>query len=281
MSREMQLQRWELKYIIPETTAQAVRRFVSAYTVLDDYGVGKPDNSYPIHSLYLDSEALTIYWHTINGNKNRFKLRLRFYDNEPDSPVFFEIKRRMNNAILKQRGGVRRKSVDYILAGHLPQPDHLVKQGNPKELVALQRFSQYLKEYKAVPKAHIHYLREAWVSPYDNSLRVTFDRNVLISAEPTARLETAQINPTCVFGKDVVLEFKFTGRFPDFLRECTRVFGLTTTTAAKYADGIALKGEKFFGWQNAVLHMRTKQALEAFDDSHLVIEDVRATKTVI
>jgi len=277
----MQLQRWELKYIIPETTAQAVRRFVSAYTVLDDYGVGKPDNSYPIHSLYLDSEALTIYWHTINGNKNRFKLRLRFYDNEPDSPVFFEIKRRMNNAILKQRGGVRRKSVDYILAGHLPQPDHLVKQGNPKELVALQRFSQYLKEYKAVPKAHIHYLREAWVSPYDNSLRVTFDRNVLISAEPTARLETAQINPTCVFGKDVVLEFKFTGRFPDFLRECTRVFGLTTTTAAKYADGIALKGEKFFGWQNAVLHMRTKQALEAFDDSHLVIEDVRATKTVI
>jgi hypothetical protein len=281
MSREMQLQRWELKYIIPENTAQAVRRFVSAYTVLDDYGVGKPDNSYPIHSLYLDSEALTIYWHTINGNKNRFKLRLRFYDNEPDSPVFFEIKRRMNNAILKQRGGVRRKSVDYILAGHLPQPDHLVKQGNPKELVALQRFSQYLKEYKAVPKAHIHYLREAWVSPYDNSLRVTFDRNVLISAEPTARLETAQINPTCVFGKDVVLEFKFTGRFPDFLRECTRVFGLTTTTAAKYADGIALKGEKYFGWHNAVQHMRTKQALEVFDDSHLVIEDVHATKTVI
>ena len=105
----MQLQRWELKYIIPEDTALAVARFVSSYTVLDDYGVGKPHNSYPIHSLYLDSEALTIYWHTINGNKNRFKLRLRFYDNDPESPVFFEIKRRMNNAILKQRGGVRRR----------------------------------------------------------------------------------------------------------------------------------------------------------------------------
>lgn len=281
MSREMQLQRWELKYIIPEATAVAVRHFISAYTVLDDYGVGKPHNSYPIHSLYLDSEALTIYWHTINGNKNRFKLRLRFYDNEPDSPVFFEIKRRMNNAILKQRGGVRRKSVDYILSGHLPQPEHLVKQGNSKELVALQRFSQYLKEYKAVPKAHIHYLREAWVSPYDNSLRITFDRNVLISGEPTARLEATQVNPTCVFGRDVVLEFKFTGRFPDFLRDCARVFGLTTTTAAKYADGIALKGEKFFGWTNAVQHMRARQPLEAFDESHIVVEEVRATKTVI
>ncbi len=276
----MQLQRWELKYIIPERTALAVARFVSSYTVLDDYGVGKPHNSYPIHSLYLDSEALTIYWHTINGNKNRFKLRLRFYDNEPESPVFFEIKRRMNNAILKQRGGVRRKSVDYVLAGHLPKPEHLVKQGNPKELVALQRFSQFLKEYKAVPKAHVHYLREAWVSPHDNSLRITFDRNVLISPEPTARLETDQINPTCVFGKDVILEFKFTGRFPDFLRECTRVFGLTTTTAAKYADGIALKGERLFSAISAAQTMRTRQSLEAFDESQILIEGIRATKTL-
>lgn len=276
----MQMQRWELKYIIPEKTALAVARFISSYTVLDDYGVGKPHNSYPIHSLYLDSEALTIYWHTINGNKNRFKLRLRFYDNEPESPVFFEIKRRMNNAILKQRGGVRRKSVDYILAGHLPQPDHLVKQGNPKELVALQRFSQFLKEYKAVPKAHVHYLREAWVSRHDNSLRITFDRNVLISAEPTARLEPDHINPTCVFGKDVILEFKFTGRFPDFLRECTRVFGLTTTTAAKYADGIALKGDRYFTWVNASQAMRARQSLVDFDDSHIFVEDVRAIQTL-
>ena len=277
----MQLQRWELKYIIPEATAQAVRQFVSSYTVLDDYGVGKPHNSYPIHSLYLDSEALTIYWHTINGNKNRFKLRLRFYDNDPESPVFFEIKRRMNNAILKQRGGVRRKSVDYILAGHLPQPEHLIKQDNPKEHVALQRFSQYLKEYKAVPKAHIHYLREAWVSRHDNSLRVTFDRNVIISAEPTARLATDHVNPTCVFGKDVVLEFKFTGRFPDFLRECCRIFGLTTTTAAKYADGIALAGERRFSAVTALQQMRAKQPLEEFDDTHVFHEDVRATKTII
>lgn len=277
----MQMQRWELKYIIPEATAQAVRQFVSSYTVLDDYGVGKPHNSYPIHSLYLDSEALTIYWHTINGNKNRFKLRLRFYDNDPESPVFFEIKRRMNNAILKQRGGVRRKSVDYILAGHLPQPEHLIKQDNAKEHVALQRFSQYLKEYKAVPKAHIHYLREAWVSRYDNSLRVTFDRDVLISAEPTARLETGHVNPTCVFGKDVVLEFKFTGRFPDFLRECTRIFGLTTTTAAKYADGIALKGERHFASVSALQQMRAKQPLDKFDDTHVFTEAVRATKTLV
>lgn len=245
-SHGMQMQRWELKYIVPERVAQSIRQYVSSYLDLDDYGRGKPHNSYPIHSLYLDSDGLTLYWHTINGNKNRFKLRLRFYDNDPESPVFFEIKRRMNDAILKQRGGVRRKAVEYILDGHLPKPEHLLKAGNSKELVALQRFSAMMKFYRAKPKSHVHYLREAWVSPNDNSLRVTLDRNVLIAPEKTTRLLPRMDNPTCVFGDEVIVEIKFTGRFPDWLRELVRVFGLTRTTAAKYADGIALVGETRF-----------------------------------
>jgi len=56
---------------------------------------------------------------TINGIKNRYKLRLRYYDTNAKSPVFFEIKRRMNNCILKQRGGVRQEFVAYLLSGHL------------------------------------------------------------------------------------------------------------------------------------------------------------------
>ncbi|MBI3876580.1 MAG: polyphosphate polymerase domain-containing protein [Verrucomicrobia bacterium] len=240
------MQRWELKYIVPEYVAQSIRLHIGSYLDLDDYGKGKPHNSYLINSLYLDSDALSLYWHTINGNKNRFKLRLRFYDNDPESPVYFEIKRRMNDAILKQRGGVRRKAVDYVLDGHLPKPEHLLKLNNAKELVALQRFSATMKRYRAKPKALVQYLREAWVSPNDNSLRVTFDRQVLISPEQTTRLEPVPIDPKCVFGKEVIVELKFTGRFPDWLREMVRIFGLTRTTAAKYADGIALVGEREF-----------------------------------
>lgn len=78
-----------------------------------------------------------------------------------------------------------------------------------------------------------------------------------------------------------MLEFKFTGRFPDFLRECCRIFGLTTTTAAKYADGIALAGERRFGAVTALQQMRAKHPLEEFDDTHVFHEDVRATKTII
>ena len=85
----MQLQRWELKYIVPEETALGVREFVRPYLALDEYGVGRPNLSYPIHNLYLDSDDLRIYWGTINGDKNRYKLRIRFYEDNAKAPIFF------------------------------------------------------------------------------------------------------------------------------------------------------------------------------------------------
>src|SRR5690606_9517902 len=156
-----------------------------------------PNFSYPVHSLYLDSRDLKLYRSTINGDKNRFKLRLRFYENRPDAPVFFEIKRRMNNTISKQRVGVRRDAVDSLLAGHLPSPAHLVSK-EPKQLLALQNFCRLLANLQAEPRAHIAYLREAWISRYDNSVRVTLDRNVRCEPEPTARLSTVMNNPVVV-----------------------------------------------------------------------------------
>ena len=54
---------------------------------------------------------------SINGTKNRFKLRLRYYDSSPSSPVFFEVKARVDNCILKERCGVVRDAaasgIDY------------------------------------------------------------------------------------------------------------------------------------------------------------------------
>ncbi|MCI0541847.1 MAG: VTC domain-containing protein [Verrucomicrobiales bacterium] len=188
---------------------------------------------------------MTLYWHTINGNKNRYKLRLRFYDNRPESPVYFEIKRRVNDAILKQRASVRRDAVLWILTGHFPDPGQMLSR-DPKHLVAVQHFVQLMNENAAKPKAHIAYLREAWVSSYSNAVRVTMDREVRCDPEPTARLEKNMRDPVLVFGDRVVLELKFTGRFPDWFREMVQVLGVAQASAAKYVDGVALAGEHRF-----------------------------------
>src|SRR6266567_3975282 len=108
---------------------------VQCYLAMDEFGVGKPNYSYPVHSLYLDSDNLEIYWRTVNGDKNRFKLRLRYYTDHPDTPVFFEIKRRMKDVILKQRGGVRQSAVPLLLSGQLPEEKHMITK-DPGSLVA-------------------------------------------------------------------------------------------------------------------------------------------------
>lgn len=248
MRDKLQASRFELKYIISEETAQQVRDFVRAYLELDENGVGKPNYSYPVHSLYLDSDDLKTYWSTINGDKNRFKLRLRFYSSHADSPVFFEIKRRMNNCILKQRGAVRRDCVDGLLAGQLPQREHLIARESESELqskhlMALENFCRLMSEIQAGPKVHIAYYREAYVPSDDNSARLTMDRDVRSEPELTARLSTEMIQPVLVWDRDVVLELKFTNRFPEWFRDLTQVFNLRQCGAAKYVDGVALQGE--------------------------------------
>jgi len=230
-----------MKYIIEERVALGIRDWVRSYLEMDEHGATRPNLSYPVHSIYLDSPDLKLYQATVNGDKNRFKLRLRFYENRPGAPVFLEIKRRTNSAISKQRSRVRAQAVSGLLNGHLPEPDHLVSQ-EPRQLVALQRFCQLVNELQAQPRTHVAYLREAWFSREDNSVRVTMDRQVSTESDPAARLVPELVNPVLVFGDRVVLELKYTGRFPDWFKELVRIFGLMQCGAAKYADGVTRLG---------------------------------------
>ena len=186
MADNLQMQRFELKYLLPEETALRVRDFVSSYLEIDEYGATMPNLSYPVHSLYIDSPQLDTYWWTINGNKNRYKLRLRYYNDKPDAPVFFEIKRRANNTILKARGGVRRPAVAGILSGHLPSPAEVLSK-DPRHYNAICKFCEHMLSMNGRPTSHVFYMREAWISTMDNSVRVTMDREVQCEPDPTAR----------------------------------------------------------------------------------------------
>ena len=110
-------------------------------------------------------------------------------------------------------------------------------------MLALQEFCRLMQHNCAKPKAHIAYLREAYVPHDDNSARLTMDREVRVEPELTARLCTKMEHPTLLWGRDIVLELKFTNRFPDWFRELVRVFGLPQCGAAKYVDGVATLGE--------------------------------------
>jgi hypothetical protein len=246
MSR-MQHQRFELKYWISEGKARCIREFVRGYLQLDEFGVGQPDCSYPTLSLYLDSDGLDTYWNTVGGHKNRFKLRLRYYDERPDSPVFFEIKRRMNDIIIKDRGGVRKDAVRLLLAGHLPESRHLLQPWDAEQLVAVQKFCRLMLQMLAKPKMHVAYVREAYENPGNNAVRLTFDRRVESAPNPTTRLIARSPKPHLVFGSTVILELKFTNRYPNWFQDLVEVFDLTQAGAAKYVGGIFERGVEWVG----------------------------------
>ena len=120
MPDRFQPERYERKYLISNQQALKVREFIKNYLEPDEYSARQPNYSYPIHSIYLDSDVLTTYWAFVHAEKNRFKLRLRFYDNNPDSPVFFELKMREGDCIVKHRAPVRKEAAAMLVAGHFP-----------------------------------------------------------------------------------------------------------------------------------------------------------------
>ncbi len=257
-----QRQRREIKYLIREEEALAVRSYLSSYLEPDEFAAGKPDNSYSVHSLYLDSNRLATYHAATNGERNRFKLRIRYYDDSPWSPVFFEIKRRINEGVVKQRARVQRDAVHSLLSGESPTPAHLFKW-NERHWADLLEFWQLVERLQAAPRAHNFYLREAYVNA-EASVRVTMDRNIQICPEFGGELGTAIDEGVEVFGSVVVLELKFTDRMPTWLIEMVRGFELKSSGAAKYVQGVALLGEQRvarrrvgFEWGNAVTSTAT------------------------
>jgi hypothetical protein len=140
---------------------------------------------------------------------------------------------------------VKREAVPLLLAGQLPEPDQLLST-EARHLATLQQFNLLQHQLNARPKAHNHYFREAWVSPNDNSLRVTMDRHIQIEPYFNAHAVTEMTRPMRVFREFVVLELKFTARFPSWLRELVSKFNCMQLSASKYGEGIVLLGESRF-----------------------------------
>ena len=238
--------RYELKYLITQRLAVRIRKFIRQYLELDEFGGGESNYDYPVHSLYLDTSEWEIYWRTVNGDKNRFKLRIRYYNESDKTPVFWEIKRRMKDVILKQRCGIWRPFAGHILNGQLPGPLEMMAPHDPAELKAIQDFFRLQYALGAVGKMHVAYEREAYVSNHNNEVRVTLDRHVRVATRFDQLLTTQMGKPfVCTgTGEDpddmVILELKYSGRFPNWYRELVQTFDLMQVGAAKYAEGTTI-----------------------------------------
>jgi SPX domain protein involved in polyphosphate accumulation len=165
--------------------------------------------------------------------KNRYKLRIRYYNDNPKSPVFFELKRRVHDVILKDRACVKRQSVKELLRGRCPNRDDLLNPNDLDSYSALRNFMDLARDINADGRTIVYYEREAWVTPTDDNVRLTFDR-----ALAGVRWDGRFIPPLNEWYRPrmpgVILELKFDNRFPLWMRELCRTFDLYRTSFAKY-----------------------------------------------
>ena len=231
---ELQKSRYEMKYLITESQADAIRRLVKTRLMPDAHSHGN-SIGYRVRSLYLDSRDLTCYNETQCGTKNRFKLRIRFYDEDPNLPVFLEIKRRVTDVVCKLRATVSRRSAEQLLRGASPSPTMLLRN-IPDERKALREFCLLRDQLGAVGKVFVDYYRQAYESSAGNQYRVTFDRNVFGSDyQPGNGLTMPPRSQMTNIG-GVILEMKYVGRPASWMIDLSRRFGLKAQSVPKYVE---------------------------------------------
>jgi len=232
-------QRYELKYLVPERIAQAVREAAAPYVQPDEHSPADPRDGYPVCSLYLDSLDWLLFRHTVEGRRQRFKLRVRLYDDHPDSLAACEIKHRHGQVVVKQRVLVPRTIVEEALLGHVREFAEFsgIDSADYSESSAVWReFWRLRDQIAAAPKLYVIYKREAYLGRQDRHARVTFDRQLLGSGYLSGQL--LRVPPTGIAPavRHVVLELKFDERFPHWMHQLVQRFQLERVSMPKYVE---------------------------------------------
>ncbi|MCC6672923.1 MAG: polyphosphate polymerase domain-containing protein [Planctomycetes bacterium] len=227
-------QRHECKYVITESEALRISAEVRPFVRPDPHAAGRPGHTYPISSLYLDGGGFPLYHETVEGKKDRFKLRVRAYSDRPEDPVFLEIKRRANGVVRKTRCKVPRALLPALLSGRTAALAEVPGAGRP----AAQEFVALLLRTQARPTVLVRYDREAYVGLDDTETRVTFDRHLRVLR--TERPEVLVDAPGFAVVQDhrVVLELKFNHRCPNWMQHLIQGHGLRRTSFSKYCHSL-------------------------------------------
>lgn len=239
--------RYELKYVVDEDRARAITRFVRMHLQPSAYNRWAKVPGQPIISLYFDSPSLLLFRQNAAGQKNRMKLRIRFYDDDRRHPAFLEIKRRVSDVICKERAVITRDGVDRLLleggdhASHWPDASCLLHR--QRDLGTYFRFWEYCNRLDARGLVYVSYLREAYESPTDDKLRVTLDRDIHGTVyDHAGRLVMPEVGVPPRYSQPpynlppgaVVLEMKYDERPPLWMLDLVRLFNLERRPVSKF-----------------------------------------------
>ena len=209
-----------------------MRKYLEPFVRADSFARNKPDGRYRISSLYLDAPDLALYRQTQAGEKDRFKLRVRTYDDDPSHPAYLEVKRKVNNVVHKRRVGLGRDDARTLMMRH--SPGTVLSRLIETRRADAEYFSHHMERLSALPAIRVQYMREAYEATGNEPVRVTMDselRHAVTLNDDLGHTSGDWID-TPVSG--IIIEIKFTERFPWWVKEFIRGFELRQQSVPKY-----------------------------------------------
>ncbi len=233
--------RYEFKYLIRPAAQAWIREVARIYSDPDPYG---DDGTYDVCSLYFDTWDWKLALQTVEGVRNRMKIRIRTYGFTPDMPVFAENKSRVGTTILKTRAQIPREHLAMLALGE-PAPEGGYLAARPSHQPHYDGFRNMLDLLDLRPRLWVAYQREAYGSTYGDGARLTFDRLLRVQAwDPDSpdRPDDAAWQRVAL-DAPIILELKFNNAFPAWMKTVVHEMELRRTSCSKYAQGVEQLGD--------------------------------------
>lgn len=231
--------RLEYKYLVPNEHLSRLRGMIAPFVEVDVHAVPYGTRGYTVRSIYFDTRALDFYHEKLAGLKVRKKLRLRGYNGGwENSVVFLEIKRKRGGSVTKNRSPVEYVHIPYLFGTGDIERCIGACSDFPHAADDARRFFFYVFRQALRPVALIAYEREAYQGRFSPFLRITFDKNLRSAIYPSVDALFEEQEMRYGMSRHFILEVKFSGRFPSWLRSAIGVLDLSRQALSKYVIGV-------------------------------------------
>jgi hypothetical protein len=240
--RQLDPGRYELKYAIPlsrrEELLAAAGDFMTADThafPLEGGGWG-----YIVHSTYFDTVDLLDYTSRLAEHRVRRRTRIRTYGAPGDhAPVFLELKRKLDDQVIKQRDKVSDADT-WATLGERPW-ETLYDAADPDIRAMALRFGDVVQQRALVPWVSVHYHREVYIDVRKgfHKVRLTIDRQITGSHAHTAQNLYPPPEFSLLPDDLCVVELKFDGAQPPWMSTIVKRLGLYAEPISKYGLTVA------------------------------------------
>ena len=220
--------RYEKKYLISRDLLQELLPVFLEHMELDEYCIGGKE--YRIFSIYYDTVNHDVIRANSQGAAYKEKMRIRSYyaDNDPESTVFMELKKKCRGVGNKRRIVIKQREIaPFVEEGILPEcGDYLSKQ-------VAKELAYFLKLNRVRPVLYVQYDRLALFGKEDRNFRITFDRNVR-TRRKDFRFGEREDDELLLPEDMYIMEIKILGAVPLWLTRILSENGLFSRGFSKY-----------------------------------------------